>query len=96
MLVVLRQSGRQADDEDDAQVVDDGHHSVVERLPEHLDGAPLEEGQQAGNGAVGQQHADDNQDARSGQVHQRLYHRLGELFQCAHDFVFHFVWYLLP
>ena len=49
----------------------------------------LQEGQEAGDGAVGQKNADDNEDACRGQIHQRLDHCLGEVFQGVHDFLFH-------
>ena len=89
MLLVLGQRGGDADDKDHAEVVDDAHHGVVDQLAQGLDGAPLEEGQHAGDGRIGEQHAHHNEDARRGQVHQRLHHGLGEFLQSAHDTFFH-------
>ena len=87
MLLPLCQGSGNTDDEQQTQIVDQDHHAFIHQFADDLNGAPLQEGQESGDGAIGQHGTNSQDHARDRQVHQRLHHCLGEHFQGVHEFL---------
>ena len=88
MLIPLGQCGRDTDDEQKAQIVDQDHHGFVHQLADDRERTPCQEGQQSSDSGIGQQRAYSQDHTGYRQIHQRLNHCFCEHFQSVHE-LFH-------